>query len=493
MMVNRVCHILILGLLLINSPVLAQFADADILFMSDRDGNREIYVMSADGSIVRRLTNHPAEDTDPTWSPDRQQIAFASNRDGEFAIYVMTSDGLQARRISPDYGSYAGAPAWSPDGRKIAFVSNMSGTNQIHTISLDGIYEQQLTRGAFDYASIDPVWSPNGQQLAFASSQTGNYQVFVMQANGSQMQQVTSDPEFDSDSPAWSPDGTRIAYARNGNSSALSIIDLDNPESPESLIALDDGFVTSPVWSSDGQATAFVSYTNSLQGHFNIVSIGGQVIYESENLAAFNALAWAAPETDPTNPLVRNSITPQQPLYAPVILTPSTDIGLSNNFVVSVSRHRNTSIQVEVARDVQFREIVWNTPEWVEQSQIEVGLGGGNYYLRVRQQDEFHRISEWSTIPINIASAEIWGYIYVNGREYSATPVRMCVENDVWRDCHQQTLSSPWYYRANLEPHYGSQRVTISVQLPQQDMRVCGQGQLISGQSVQIDCELRIG
>jgi TolB protein len=69
-----------------------------IAFMSQRDGNWEIYLINADGSNLQRLTHNPAEDGLPTWSPDGKVIAFVSRRDGEWGIWAMTPEG-QAQRV----------------------------------------------------------------------------------------------------------------------------------------------------------------------------------------------------------------------------------------------------------------------------------------------------------------------------------------------------------------------------------------------------------
>jgi hypothetical protein len=65
-----------------------------IAFGSSRDDNfGDVYVMDADGSNVTRLTNDPAGDGEPAWSPDGTKIAFSSSRDGAVQIYVMNADG----------------------------------------------------------------------------------------------------------------------------------------------------------------------------------------------------------------------------------------------------------------------------------------------------------------------------------------------------------------------------------------------------------------
>ncbi|MBN1135542.1 MAG: protein kinase [Anaerolineae bacterium] len=72
-----------------------------VVFMSRRDGNWEVYLVDIDGDNLRRLTKDPADDGLPTWSPDGQYIAFVSNRGGEWAIWVMRPDGSGQRLLFP--------------------------------------------------------------------------------------------------------------------------------------------------------------------------------------------------------------------------------------------------------------------------------------------------------------------------------------------------------------------------------------------------------
>jgi TolB protein len=95
-----------------------------ILFVTDRDGNDEIYAMNADGTGARNLTRSPGSDGFFVWSPDGRRIAFSSTRDtrdqDNSELYVMNADGSGVRRITraPGVEFLLG---WSPDGRKLAF------------------------------------------------------------------------------------------------------------------------------------------------------------------------------------------------------------------------------------------------------------------------------------------------------------------------------------------------------------------------------------
>src|SRR5436309_2843912 len=86
-----------------------------IVFASDRDGNNEIYVMDADGSHQTRLTNNPADDILPAWSPDGTKIAWSTNRLGgsNYEIFVMNADGSNPG-TSPTTGVLTGSRRGRP-------------------------------------------------------------------------------------------------------------------------------------------------------------------------------------------------------------------------------------------------------------------------------------------------------------------------------------------------------------------------------------------
>ena len=76
--------------------------------MSARDGNWEVYAVDINGGTAQRLTNSPAQDGLPTWSPDGKSIAFVSDRGGTWAIWVMSADGSNQRKLFDLSGGYGG-------------------------------------------------------------------------------------------------------------------------------------------------------------------------------------------------------------------------------------------------------------------------------------------------------------------------------------------------------------------------------------------------
>ena len=192
-----------------------------IAFTTNRDGNNEIYLMNQNGEELVNLTNNPADDQDPTWSLDGQWIAFASNRDGNWEIYVVQWDGTQLRNLTRT-SSNEYQPCWYSErqlfvtNQKIAFTTDRDGNEDIYTMSIDGFNQINLTYSPANDSL--PAVSPFGDKIAFVSNRVGNQEIYVMSMNGSNQLNLSNNPAQDSQ-PAWSPDGHWIAFTtdRGGN------------------------------------------------------------------------------------------------------------------------------------------------------------------------------------------------------------------------------------------------------------------------------------
>jgi Tol biopolymer transport system component len=226
--------LIVLALLIPTPTPSTGMSAGQIAFASDRDGNWEIYVMNVDGNDQRNLTNTSTNDTGPAWSPDGSQIAFMSgcqlrswDPESTCGIYVMNADGSDPRNLTNNSAEDL-SPTWSPDGSQIAFASDRDGNSEIYVMNADGSDPRNLTNNsAGDWT---PVWSPDGSQIAFASQRDGNWDIYVMNADGSDPRALTTLRTWDY-LGAWSPDGSQIAYSSNrGSNYEIYVMNADGSD-----------------------------------------------------------------------------------------------------------------------------------------------------------------------------------------------------------------------------------------------------------------------
>jgi Tol biopolymer transport system component len=183
----------------------------------------KIYVMDADGSNVKKLNTHEGVDESPSWSPDGNKIVFSSKplrskaADGSRtflapAIHVMNADGTGVKKLT-EHDAGDTEPAWSPDGKRIAFISARGPAfeDQPYVMNEDGSGAKLLAKAKG--VCRKPKWSPDGKRIAF-SCWPGpiSDEIYVVESDGSNLKNVTNRKASKDLGPSWSPDGTKIVF-----------------------------------------------------------------------------------------------------------------------------------------------------------------------------------------------------------------------------------------------------------------------------------------
>jgi Tol biopolymer transport system component len=234
----------------------------DIVFVSTRGGDYAVYGMNADGSRTQRLSRGEKGDASspqklffqdqPAWSDDGRLIAFTSKREGTIHVFVMQADGSGTRRVT-DAKQDDSHPTWSPDGRWIAFARGQAG--DLWRIHPNGSGLYHIDSDPADES--DPAWSPVGGWIAYSRRTPGSEveEIWLMRPDGTHRHELTHLGAA-SKSPAWSPDGRRIAFSSNARGGGYAIY----------TIGLGGGRVAvrtngpedfEPTWAPDGQTIGF--------------------------------------------------------------------------------------------------------------------------------------------------------------------------------------------------------------------------------------------
>ena len=171
----------------------------------------DLFVVRVDGSSETRLTADPQVEADAQWSPDGSKIAFRSGRE----ISVMNADGTNVRRLTSRTNDLPNTFTWSPDSSRIAFISAGPSGNEpsgveIDVANADGTGKVVVRRPTPPNNIFTQLaWSPDGSKIVFAVGNGHSTDIALMDADGKNVVQLSS---IQADRPIWSPDGSKISF-----------------------------------------------------------------------------------------------------------------------------------------------------------------------------------------------------------------------------------------------------------------------------------------
>ena len=304
-----------------------------LAYSARSNGQDDIWVSVIGFDAPIQLTNSPADDRSPAWSPDGHFVAYASHRDGNWELYVQDVRTGNAVRLTYTL-SYEGAPAWSPDGQWLVYEAYAEDNLDIYITRVDGT--QGPIRLTSDPApDFDPVWAPGGREIAYVSLKGGNKDIYLLSLDDPSEDlavNLTDTPKVDEEKPAWSPDGQSLAYFAHVD--GLDVVYAKPVNSPASTAqVIDRG--RDPVWAPDGDSLVYTvdqgDQTLLVAGLYQTVAMTNQAISVEGRASDPDWTAWrpqglgntgANAGPSPT-PLYEETIVSQRdqpPFYHPILL-----------------------------------------------------------------------------------------------------------------------------------------------------------------------------
>jgi tricorn protease len=171
----------------------------------------EIFTAPVEEGDLRQITDGPARDKDPEFSPDGKSIAFVSDKTGREEVYIASADGAGQPQKITDQDTLKFSIVWSPNSKEIAFTSS---DNTLRKYSIES--KQTVELASSKYGNIGaPVWSPDGKWIAFSKpDHTRTSDVFMMPSAGGEEKKVTFD-SYTEVNPQFTPDGRKLYFVRS--------------------------------------------------------------------------------------------------------------------------------------------------------------------------------------------------------------------------------------------------------------------------------------
>lgn len=245
----------------------------------------DVVIMNTTGDIAQNITNHPADDGAPKWSPDGKQIAFLSNRNGKvntwclgagdecmYQLFTIKPDGTDLKQITNDWTFHF---SWSPDSKQIVFLRAVKSDEspypndpflyEIYAVNSDGTNLRNLTNHPGLYHK--PNWSPDGDKIVYQSGELATYpnSINVINNDGTDLHAFSDISSYDE--VIWSLDGESLLFASQpDNFYSNDIYKLKNDFSKiEKLTSTPDTIKERLSISPDGKWLAYHFQSNSQQ------------------------------------------------------------------------------------------------------------------------------------------------------------------------------------------------------------------------------------
>lgn len=242
-----------------SAPAQAAFPgiNGNVACSSNRGGNFDIWTFNPNGTELDpvNLTNHPANDGRPRYSPDGRQIVFESTRAGGNNLFIMNADGSNVQQLT--FTNDATSGAWSPDGAQIAYQRNIPGLFfEVYKVNVDGTGVTPVVSSTVEDSL--PAWSPDGTKLAVSSRQLDpSADIHIVSPLGEALtatNNLTNNPGVEDSWPTWSPDGTQIGFhSRRHDPTGEEIYRMPSTGGAATRLTTNvPGFDIFPAWSPDG-------------------------------------------------------------------------------------------------------------------------------------------------------------------------------------------------------------------------------------------------
>jgi len=198
-------------------------ATGDVVFVSDRLGDTELFMLSATGHYLRQLTDNDHDDLYPQWSPDGKAIIYQSNPDGLSQFFLMDADGTNSRQLT-DIPQAVARPWWSPDGTQITYDSG----GEIYSYDIASAKAERLTDDSF-WDQL-PSWSPDGDVIVYESNRGADWRLYSINLLTRDLIPI-SQPDRTDQHITWTDEPQQIIFQSTRQfPGRLYTLNLDNPQ-----------------------------------------------------------------------------------------------------------------------------------------------------------------------------------------------------------------------------------------------------------------------